>query len=61
MRQLLLPVPVDADKADAHFEHGVLTLTLPKAEQARRRRIPVGGQGGRRELPTGQTAAQTAR
>ena len=36
-----LPVPVDSDKADARFEDGILTLSLPKAEQARTRRIPV--------------------
>ena len=36
-----LPVPVDSDKAEARFEDGILTLRLPKAEQARTRRIPV--------------------
>ena len=41
MRQVSLPAPVNADQADASFEHGVLTLRLPKAEQARRKRIEV--------------------
>jgi HSP20 family molecular chaperone IbpA len=27
-----LPTQVNADKAKAEFEHGVLTLRLPKAE-----------------------------
>jgi HSP20 family protein len=36
-----LPTPVDADKASAEFEHGMLTLSLPKAEQARIKRIPI--------------------
>jgi HSP20 family protein len=36
-----LPTPIDADAAQAGFEHGILTLTLPKAEQARIKRIPV--------------------
>jgi hypothetical protein len=52
-RQLRLPMPVDADKADATdatFEHGVLRISLPKAEQARRRRIEVKSQGGRQQL-----------
>lgn len=40
-RTFTLPMPIDADHAAAHFEHGVLTLTLPKAEQARPRRIQV--------------------
>src|SRR5262245_35468075 len=30
-RTLGLPAPVKADQAEAHFENGVLTLTLPKA------------------------------
>jgi HSP20 family protein len=36
-----LPVPVDSDNAEAHFEWGVLTLKLPKAEQARAKRIEI--------------------
>jgi HSP20 family protein len=36
-----LPVPVDSDRAEANFTDGVLTLRIPKAEQARARRIPV--------------------
>jgi HSP20 family protein len=40
-RTFTLPVPVDADKVEARFEHGVLHLTLPKSEQARPRRITV--------------------
>jgi HSP20 family protein len=42
-RSIALPVPVDSDKAQATFEHGVLTLTLPKSEQAKPRQIKVGG------------------
>jgi HSP20 family protein len=38
---LQLPTPVDSEQAQAEFEHGILTLTLPKAEQARVKRIPV--------------------
>lgn len=36
-----LPAPVDADHVQATFEDGVLTLQLPKAEQARAKSIPV--------------------
>ena len=39
-----LPTSVDADRAEASFEHGILTLTLPKAEAAKPKRIPIGGQ-----------------
>lgn len=41
-RSLSLSAPVDSDKAQADFEHGVLTLTLPKAEAAKPRQIKVG-------------------
>ncbi len=61
LRQVSLPVPVNADQAEASFEHGVLTLRLPKAEQARRKRIEVRSQpalegqasGAPKELATG--------
>jgi len=42
-RAISLSTPVDSDKAQAQFEHGVLTLTLPKSEQAKPRQIKVGG------------------
>jgi HSP20 family protein len=38
---LQLPTPVDSENAEADFENGILTLSLPKAEQARIKRIPV--------------------
>ncbi len=40
-RQLSLPTTVVADKAKAEFEHGVLTLTLPKAEEVKPKTIKV--------------------
>jgi HSP20 family protein len=40
-RELTLPAPVDAEKVDAKFEHGVLRLTLPKSESAKPRKIAV--------------------
>ena len=40
-RTIALPGDVDADKAQARFEDGILTLTLPKREQAKRKRIKV--------------------
>lgn len=41
-RSLSLPVSVDADKANARFENGLLTLALPKAEALRPKQIKVG-------------------
>ncbi|RUL84939.1 Hsp20/alpha crystallin family protein [Tautonia sociabilis] len=40
-RTVTLSVPVDADRASAEHENGVLTLTLPKAESARPKQIKV--------------------
>lgn len=40
-RSVRLPVGVDADKATATYENGVLTLHLPKLESATIRRIKV--------------------
>jgi HSP20 family protein len=41
-RSMSLPVSVDSDKAEATFENGVLSLTLPKAEALRPKQIKVG-------------------
>ncbi len=40
-RVFALPNSVDAEKVRAAYEAGVLTVTLPKAERARQREIPV--------------------
>jgi len=40
-RTLLLNVPVQADKAEATFTNGVLTLTIPKAEKIKPKPIKV--------------------
>ncbi len=42
-RSFSLPAGVDADKAEAKFENGVLHLTLPKAEADRPKQIKVAG------------------
>jgi HSP20 family protein len=44
-RQLRLPPTVDAEKAQASFEHGVLKLTLPKKPEARARSLKITPQG----------------
>jgi HSP20 family protein len=36
-----LPVPVNAEQIQATFEDGILTVRLPKAEQARTKAIPI--------------------
>jgi len=42
-RSISLPTAVNSEKAEAQFEHGVLSLTLPKSEGAKPRQIKVGG------------------
>jgi HSP20 family protein len=37
-----LPCRVDAEATSAAMKDGVLTITLPKAKEARARRIPIG-------------------
>ncbi|MBI3775284.1 MAG: Hsp20/alpha crystallin family protein [Gammaproteobacteria bacterium] len=41
VRTLTLPAAVNTDKAKASFKNGILELTLPKMEQAKRRNIKV--------------------
>ena len=40
-RTFTLPATVDANNIKAGYEHGVLTVTLPKVEQAKPRQIAV--------------------
>ena len=42
-RTVAIPTSVVADKAEAEFENGVLTLTLPKAEEIKPKAIKVKG------------------
>jgi HSP20 family protein len=40
-RSFTLPDEINTDEAEAEFEDGVLTLTLPKAESAKRKSITI--------------------
>jgi HSP20 family protein len=40
-RSATLPKRVQADKADASFKNGILTIRMPKAEEAKPRKISV--------------------
>lgn len=40
-RVVKLPAQVEADKVEARLHHGVLTITMPKAQEARPRKITV--------------------
>ena len=45
-RQLFLGETLDADRIEANYEHGVLTLTVPVAEAAKPRRVQVTSSSG---------------
>ena len=40
-RAFTLPSVVDSDKVSARFEHGILTVSVPKAEEVKPRRIKI--------------------
>ncbi len=59
-RSISLPLPVSAEKAQAHFEHGILYLTLPKAEEAKPKEIRIDGGSQARQIPTqGATSTES--
>lgn len=41
VRTIQLPERVDGDKAEAHYSNGVLTVRIPKAPEARPRRVEI--------------------
>ena len=45
-RSVTLPIEVQSSRVEATFEHGVLTLTLPKAERLRPKAIKINVGGG---------------
>jgi HSP20 family protein len=51
MRTVTLPTGLEADEAEATFEHGVLKLRIPKAEQVKPRQIQI------RPVMTGEARA----
>lgn len=40
-QRFTLPAPIDAEWAEAHYEQGILTVILPKAEQAEAHQVKV--------------------
>lgn len=40
-RSVALPAPVDAKKIEAHYKDGILTVTCPKTEEAKRNEIAI--------------------
>ena len=44
-REIALPVSVDADHVQAEYNNGILTLTLPKSEMSKPKRITINASG----------------
>jgi HSP20 family protein len=51
-RSFVLPRDVEQDRIEAHFESGVLNVTIPKSERARPRRIEIQGGNGQKRVET---------
>jgi HSP20 family protein len=58
-RALRLPDTVDSDKAQPHYEHGVLSITFPRIESTRARRLQItSGQGSQGQIIEGQSTPE---
>ena len=59
-RTLFLGDNLDADRIEAHYEHGVLEVTIPVAEQAKPRKVSVGGaDNGHSATPIEATSSES--
>jgi HSP20 family protein len=59
-RSITLPSQVQADAIEASFENGVLEVVVPKAEEAKPKKITVRAGGGRQEVSGTSTPAGDA-
>lgn len=55
-RQLFLGEGLDADRVAASYENGVLTVTVPIAEQAKPRRVEISAMSGSKAIEAGSAA-----
>ena len=56
-RQLLLGDGLAHDRVEASYENGVLTVTIPVAEQAKPRKIEISAGGHAKELATSSSGS----
>jgi HSP20 family protein len=60
-RALRLPDTVDSDQAQPHYEHGVLSITFPRMESKKAKRLQITrGQGSEGQIIEGQTSEEQA-
>jgi HSP20 family protein len=55
-RTVTLPFEVDAEKAEATFEHGIVHITLPKAEWAKPQKIAIKAGSGQQAIGAGASS-----
>jgi HSP20 family protein len=60
-RALRLPDTLNSDQAQPHYEHGVLSITFPRMESKRAKRLQITrGQGSEGQIVEGQTSPEQA-
>jgi HSP20 family protein len=60
-RALRLPDTLDSDQAQPHYENGVLSITFPRMESKRARRLQItSGQESQGQIIEGQSSAEQA-
>jgi HSP20 family protein len=59
-RQLFLGESLDADRLEASYDRGVLTLTIPVAEKAKPRKVEVRAGEGGQTIPASATSSPSA-
>jgi HSP20 family protein len=56
-RQLFLGEGLDTEHVEARYDNGVLTVTIPVAEQAKPRKVEVTSGGGAKQIETSSSPA----
>jgi HSP20 family protein len=57
-RQLMLVESLESDKLEANYDRGVLTITIPVAEHAKPRRVPISSSGTSSRIIEGHMATE---
>jgi HSP20 family protein len=58
-RALRLPDTLDSDQAQSHYENGILSITFPRLEAKRARRLHItSGQGSQGQIIEGQSSPE---